>query len=215
MSSATQALGNRADIALSTVSFWSNVAGRQVWDSLPHQQQEKVATSSTTVNEDKITFPSDFEEILALSNLSNGPTLLEPIHLDQAEAYSTQSGVPKYYVQFADWLELRPVPDSAYSLQMRYRAQFSDMTVVGDHPSIATRLRYGIFLKTVELLARHVTLDDAKASWAHNEYVTFMSQMPSDRALAARENRYAGLGLPRARGQKESSSVYSFDRDVD
>jgi len=217
-SHATTALGNRSDLAASTVSFWVNMAGRTVWDSLPHAQQEKIATSSTTVNEDKLSLPSDFEEVLALSNLSSTadqPSLLDLINLDQAEAYSTQSGLPKHYIQYADWLELRPVPDSAYSLQLRYRAQWSDMTTTSDHPSVATRLRYGIFLKSVELLARHVTQDDAKASWAHNEYVGFMTQMPSDRALQARELHTAGLSLGRTRGAKATGSSYSFDRDVD
>jgi len=216
MSNATAALGNRSDLALSTVSLWINEAARQVWDSLPHDQKEKLAVSSTTINEDKITLPTDFEEMLAVSNLSAGaqPALLNQINLDQVEAYSTQTGIPQYYALYSSWLELRPSPDSSYSLQLRYRALWSDMTETTDVPSIATRLRYGVFLKGVELLARHVTQDDAKAAWAHNEYVGFMTQMPSDRALRAREQHTAGLSLGRTRGEKTGGSAYSFDRDV-
>lgn len=217
MSNATAALGNRSDLAASTVSFWVNEAGRIVWDALPHDLQENIAISSTTVNEDKITLPSDFLEILSVSNLSNTaaePSLLQPIHVGQLDAFSTQSGIPKYYAQYNNWLELRPSPDSSYSLQLRYRALYSDMTATTDRPSIATRFRYGIFLKAVELLARHVTQDDAKASWAHAEYMQYMTMMPSDRALRARENRYAALALPRERGQKTTGSTYNFDRDV-
>lgn len=218
MSAATTALGNRSDIALSTVSFWTNVGGQLVWDSMPHDLQEKLAVSSTTSGSDKITLPSDFLELLTVSNLSSGmPSLLDPLNADQADsAYDpTQLGTPERYLLFSTWLELRPSPDSSYSIQLRYRAQWSDLTATTDVPSIATRLRYGIMLKTTELLARHVVQDDAKAQWAHQEYLQHMTMEPSDRALRTREQHAMGLSLGRLRGQvtKQSSNL-SFDRRI-
>ncbi len=54
LSRTTAALGNRTDITLSDASFWVNQAHSEVWDALPHFQQEAIAISSTTLNEDKI-----------------------------------------------------------------------------------------------------------------------------------------------------------------
>ena len=197
MSNATSVLGNRTDISASTVSFWTNEAARMVWDALPHDLQEGMAVSSTTSGEDKITKPSDFQELLTLSNLSTSPAdLLEPINLYQLESWTTDIGTPTHYCEFNNWLELRPSPDSAYSLQMRYRKQNSTMTATTAVPSVATRYRYPVFLKTVELLAQNVTRDPMTAAEFGNRYSAEMMSTPPDRALRLREQRYASLSLP-------------------
>jgi len=212
MSSATAALGNRTDVTASTASLYANQAQLEVWSQLPFDEQEAIAISSTTVNENKITLPSDFLEPLTVSNLSaTDPVLLDSINLDQREMYSTASGTPECYVLYANWLELVPTPDSAYSIQVRYRKQLSDMTETTDVPSVSTRYRFAVVLKTKELLAQHVIMDTEAAAEAHNQYVSYMGSMPSDRALRNRENRAAGVSLPRRRGQKGPASIYSFD----
>jgi len=215
MSSATAALGNRSDIALSTVSLWTNEAYERLWTELPENEQEALAVSSTTVNEDKLTLPSDFLEMVAVSNTSNSNTLLDPINVDQLLAFSDSSGVPRYYALYSDWLELRPVPDSAYSLELRYRKLRSDMTATTSLPSIATRYHQAIFLKTAELLADFVTLDPEKADRFRGLYRVHMATTPNDRALRARNDHAMGSSLGRARGQKNTAaSAYSFDRDI-
>jgi len=216
VSTATQALGNRSDIALSTASLWANESQREVWDVTPHDLQEAIAVSSTTVNEDKITLPSDYQELLVLSNLSvsigGKPVLLDEINLDDLESWSATTGEPTHYALYSDWLELRPVPDSAYSLQLRYRKQLSDMTELTDVPSVATRFRYAVFLKTKELLAQHAINAPELAIQARNDYLSFMASNPSDRALRQRENHFFGLGIPRGRGETPGgTAAYDFD----
>src|SRR3990167_10677681 len=125
----TYALGQRSDLALSDISFWANEASRMAWDAMPHDLQEKIAVSSTTSGEDKVTKPSDFQELLTLSNLSASPAdLLEPLNLHQLDSWTTDLGTPTHYAEFNNWFELRPSPDSSYSLALRYRAQPSTMT---------------------------------------------------------------------------------------
>lgn len=216
-STVTRALGNRTDISLSDVSLVANQAQLEVWSQLPFDEQESLAVSSTTINEDKITLPSDFQEPLVFSNMSaNQPhgLPLDPLNLDQLEAFSQASGVPRYYTLYDSWLELRPIPDSAYSIQLRYRKQLSDMTETTDVPSVSTRYRMAVYYKTKEILAEEYILDSEAAALAHNKYISYMGSMPSDRALRNREGRSHGLSLPRRRGQKGTSSSYSFDRSI-
>jgi len=217
VSTATIALGNRTDITLSQASLAANQAALEVWSQLPFDEQESLAVSSTTVNEDKVTLPSDFQELLVISNMStNLPhgRPLDPLNLDQTDAYSDSSGVPQFYTLYSTWLELRPIPDSAYSIQLRYRKQLSDMTETTDVPSVSTRYRMAVYYKTKEILAEEYILDSEAAALAHNKYVSYMASMPSDRALRNREGRGHGLSLPRRRGQKGQSSSRSFDRDI-
>lgn len=215
MSKATVALGNRSDIALSDASFWANEAQRVVWDAMPHDLQESIAVSSTTSGEDKITLPTDFEEILAISNLSIvGNPPLESMNIENADSWITTLGVPAYYIQYADWLELRPSPSSSYSIQLRYRKALSDMTETTDRVSVGTRFGQAVMLKTTEMLADFVTHDDEAAAKARNKYVSYMAMTPSDRAKRHRENRFMACSVPRKRGQTPGTTTRAYDFDT-
>ena len=217
-SKATTALGNRTDVTLSIASFWANEGLREVLEEIrPSFTDEAIAVSSTTINEDKISLPSDFHEMITLSNLSpsGNPALLDQVNHEQLAAFSHYSGVPTEYALYSTWLELRPIPDSAYSLELRYYKQPTEMTATTDVPSVATRYRRGIFLKTKELLAQNVILDSEAAAIAHNEYVSFMNSQANDQALRVRNQHYAGCSLPRQRGQKDRSSNFSWEQRID
>lgn len=200
LSAATTALGNRGDVSASQASFWANEAQRQVWDMLPHDLQEGIAVSSTTSGQNKISLPTDYQEALVLSNLSVTPNVvLQPINFTLGDSWTTQLGTPTRYGLFANWLELFPSPDSSYSLQLRYRKQLSTMTDVAAVPSVATRFRYPVMVKTAALLAQNVTFDQERAAQLSQQFFVSMTQMPNDRALRMRENHYTGVSLPTQR----------------
>jgi hypothetical protein len=215
-SAVTASLGHRSDIGLSTVSLWLNEAQSQMYHQMPFDTQEALAVSSTTVNEDKLSLPSDYDSIIGLSNLSYNNDLLDPLEQDQVMLWgSDTSGRPTHYALYSSWLELRPKPDSAYSLELRYRKQVSDMTALTSVPSLATRFRLGILLKGKELLAQHVIQDSEAAMIARDEYESFMGSLPNDRAKRMKELHALGCALPRSRGQTTQTSDRSFDTGID
>lgn len=201
VSRATAALGNRLDITLSDGSFWANVAQEEVWDLLPHDQQEQIATSSTTSGENRITLPLDFQELLNIrvSSTSNRHDILQQLNVDGIDSNSTATvlGIPTHYLPYADFIELRPSPDSAYSVQMRYRVQLATLVAETDRISITTRLGQAVFLKTTQLLADNVVRDFNSGAAFGDRFVRFMFQTPSDRALRMRERHDLGVALPR------------------
>ncbi len=201
VSRATAALGNRIDISLSDGSFWGNVAQENVWDAMPHDLQEKLAVSSTTSGENRITLPSDFKELLniRLSTSSGSQDVLQLINPDDIDSNSnaTRLGIPVTYMPYADFLELRPSPDSAYSVQMRYRAQLGTLVSATDRLSVATRFGEAVFLKTTQLLADNVVRDFNSGAAFGDRYVRFMLQTVPDRALRQRERHDMGVSLPR------------------
>ena len=211
VSRATAALGNRLDISLSDGSFWANVGQETVWDLLPHDLQEKLAVSSTTSGENRITLPSDFQELLniRLSSGSNHNDVLQQINLDTIDSnmpeggvlgsfsVSTALGVPTHYLPYADFIELRPSPDSAYSVQMRYRGQLATLVATTDRLSVTTRFGEAVFLKTTQLLADNVVRDFNSGAAFGDRFVRFMFAMPNDRALRMRERHDVGVALPR------------------
>lgn len=198
MSNVTASLGRRSDIGVSTLSFWTNEAQRQVWDQHPHSLQEAIAVSSSTSGENRITLPTDFQELLWLSNISfNPPVTMTPTTLAHAASYQSYLGQPVVYYQYADWLELYPKPDSAYSLQMRYRKRMTNMLALTDLPSVDTMWHYAVYLRAKELVASNVALDEVAAKTAASDYERFVARTPNDRARKVRENKFAAVSLPR------------------
>jgi hypothetical protein len=189
MSNATQMLGNRSDVAESLASFWANEGAAQVFKSQFHEAQESIAVSSTTSGENRITMPTDFYELINVSDLSLAqPSLLRPLLPDQVDSASTEIGRPTRFVEYSTWLELWPVPDSTYSVQMRYRARQSVMTTTTAVPSFDTRYGLAWTYKTTELLA-DVLLDHERASLYRSKYISEMAATPNDFALRQRSAR--------------------------
>src|SRR5690348_9631267 len=140
MSEVTAQLGNRLHISASRVSFFVNEAGRMIWDSELHARAEAIAVSSTTSGENRIALPTDFQDVINLSNLSQSPPqMLRQMNVSDFDSGATAGGIPSAFLQFSTWLELFPSPDSSYSMQLRYRTQWSDMTLTTASPSLATR----------------------------------------------------------------------------
>ena len=199
MSRSTTALGNRTDIPLSDASFWANEAHRIVWDSLPHDLQEQIAISSTTSGENRVTLPGDFQELLNLriSSSSTGHDVLQQLNIDTIDSASTSLGVPTKYAPFGDWIELWPSPDSAYSLQMRYRQQLTDISATTTRLSVATRYGYAVFLKSAQLLGENVIRDFESATAFEDKYLRYMNQTVPDRGLRQRERHDTTVSLLR------------------
>lgn|SRR5574341_1369522 len=189
VSRATQLLGNRLDVTLSTSSFYANEAALQIAKSLFHEASETSATTSTTSGVNSVVLPTNFDELISISNVSlTPPRVLTAITPDQIDSENTGSGIPERYLEYADRVELWPSPNSTYSLVLRYRTRFSAMTATTATPSFDTRYGLAWLYKTTELLADSVLDHDAAALW-RQKYLSEMAATPSDYALRQRSSR--------------------------
>jgi len=195
-SQATARIGRRADMPLSTVSFWANQAYQEVAEVSPHALQERLAVSSTSSGENRFQLPSDYKEILSLSyltNIASSARTLRRISLARADIQDPDAlGVPNSYVQYNDFLELWPSPNSAYSMQLRYRQWVPDMVSLASVPSLSTPYRYAILLKTEQHLHEFLG-NDERAVNAEFRYQQFLSQVNNDEAR--RQHDAGGFGV--------------------
>ena len=195
-SRATARIGRRADIPLSTVSFWVNQAYQAVAEVAPHALQECLAVSSTTSGENRFQLPSDFKEILSLSYLTAGGSSARTLRRISPARADIQDpdviGVSGEYVQYNDFLELWPSPNSAYSLQLRYRQWVEDMVSLASVPSVSTPYRYAILLKAEQHLHEDLG-NDERAVNAEFRYQQFLSQVNNDESR--RQHDASGVGV--------------------
>lgn len=192
MSFATGEAGRRDDLAQSLVSRFVNESYMEVAVETQPEMLEKIAVSSTTTGENRISLPSDFYEPITATLIWNSWSTsssahssyytLKRIGLADMDAKNPQpSGVPIEVAFFNDWLELYPSPNSAYSLQIRYRSQVTDMTALGDVPSVGTPWRRAIVIKTKKRIFDYVQ-DAAGSMSAETEYQQYVSKLRSDEA---------------------------------
>jgi hypothetical protein len=189
-------VGRRADVPVSQVSLWVNQAYQEIAEVVPHALQECIAISSTTSGENRFQLPSDYKEILSLSYLTavgNSARTLRRISPARADIQDPDVlGVSEEYVQYNDFLELWPSPNSAYSLQLRYRQWVGDLVSTSSIPSLATPYRYAILLKAEQHLHEYLNNDD-KAINSEFKYQQYISQVNSDEAR--RQHDASGVGV--------------------
>jgi hypothetical protein len=193
MSFATFEAGRRADLAQSDVSRMVNESYLEVAVETQPEGLERLAVSSTTTGENKISLPSDYYEPISatliyqpswstLSSAHSSHYTLRRVAISDMDARNPQpSGIPIEIAFYADWMELHPSPNSAYSLQLRYRSQVTDMSATTDVPSVGTPWRRAIVIKTKKRIFDAVG-DQAGAMSAEIEYQTYVSKLKTDAA---------------------------------
>ncbi len=197
ISYATTFAGGGTDWATSEVSFYANLAAQEIANQVWHQPYEALAYSSTTSGENRISLPSDFDSPIALSNLSSqGVTGGRQLRMEAGEWISSQATVdyaePEVYALYSTWMELYPTPDSAYSLELRYRARQATLVDSSSTPTFDERWHPAWLHKTSEILCASRGNPEGEAL-ARNRYQSYMGSIKDDRTL--RQQAKAGKRL--------------------
>jgi hypothetical protein len=194
MSHATTRAGRRADIDKSDVSFMVNLAWEEVARIAPHVLHERVAVSSTTSGDYRVTLPSDFDSPINLSifttDSGSGKTLtmVSPSYMDESGFWPV--GEPQRYMLYNNWLELHPAPDSGtstggvysqYSLQIRYQSFATDLVAETDVPSCSTSWRKAILYGAEAEVWAYVN-NPTQEAIARQRYLNYVAQVESDEA---------------------------------
>ena len=214
MSSATAAIGRRADIALSDASRIANDAYFEVYYATRPEEGEKIAVSSTTSGGNRIELPSDFWEPISASiiyrnswstssSVMSSYNTLNLLSVGYLDGNNSEPGAQPTGVAFYNsWLELYPSPNSAYSFQLRYRGHPSDLTATTAIPSVSTPWRKAIELKAREGLAAFVG-DDAREAKASVDYLRFSATQKTSDALRQSGQFHQGFAfVPSAGGRR-------------
>jgi hypothetical protein len=189
MSDLTYRLGRRVDIPRSIVSRYVNQAYADVANEARPSALERLAISSTTSGDNRYELPGDFAEPVSLSwltNLGSSRTIRLTNHRRFDAKGFTPVGVPFEYALYGNWLELYPSPNSAYSLQLRYRSYVTDLVNATDVPSISTDWRFPIVLKA-EMYLQQWLGNTEMASLAANHYAMHVATLDTDQGKRQRD----------------------------
>lgn len=195
---------------LSVVSEYANLAYNHVAlaAGVQHAPTEVVAFASTTTSDNRLAYPTDYDRALGLklgvpgswSTATSRTTSWEPLAKEPApwgDPYqSDTSGEPERYAEFATWLELRPSPDSAYSVELRYQRKLSALTTSTATFALDEQWHWALALKTAELLAAASgnTLDEAAN---RGRFGTYVRDLRTDQAKRLHDGRGAHVAYVR------------------
>lgn len=154
-------------MAMSEASEYANVAIAWVAQAagVQHAPKETIAFASTSTSDNRLAYPTDFDYALGVklgvpgswSTATSRQTSWVPLPKEPspwgAPYQSGDSGQPAKYTEYATWFELRPSPDSAYSVELRYARKFSDLTMSTATPALDEQWGWACVCKAAELIA--------------------------------------------------------------
>lgn len=133
----------RDDLTTQIPTFIQLAEGRMSRE-LETREQEKRATTNLTANDQYVTLPTDFREVREVK-LNINPvkvlTYYSPTNLDQS--YGTNSsGIPEGFSIVGSEMKVRPIPDSAYQMEIVY---------IGTLPAISDSVTPILFSRSPEI----------------------------------------------------------------
>lgn len=173
----------RSDIVTSNASFYANLALEEVYTAVFHKPMEAFAVSSTTSGENRLALPTDYDYLIeapVISNVSNYPYPLVPASPMEFDSLCSATGIPTRYMTYGNELELWPMPDSAYSLQMRYGSKHRTLVESVETCLLDEKWHAGWMWKTASLVCASKNNYEGM-QLADQSYMNYMTSRPSDR----------------------------------
>lgn len=180
---------NRTDLTAVIPSFISLAEAAFNKDER-FRNQKSIVRATATFDEEYEALPSDYLEMLNLTNLTTVPfTRIQFLTLNQADEYKRSfdtSGVPKYYSIVGSQLQLLPVPGASITAEMVYYAKIPALSdsnttnwLLTNHPDVYL---YGTLIQS----APYLKDDERVAVWASLfEKAVNDMDVADDRALYA------------------------------
>ena len=109
----------------SIIPTFISLAEMRLRRELRIRQMLVTAQASTTGGDSTVGLPSDYLEMrdIHVASTPNGQLNYDTPNVFYKRNISTESGLPKRYTVLSSELQLSPIPDGAYTLQMLYYAQ--------------------------------------------------------------------------------------------
>lgn len=178
------------------IDFVSQAAGIQ------HAPKEGVTFASTSTSDNRLAFPANYDYALGLkigvpnsnSTATSRTTSWAPLTKQPApwgDPYqSDTSGIPRDYAEFATWFELRPSPNSSYSIELRYVQKLSELTLSTATPALDEQWHWAVAVKTAEFISAFNS-DTTNEALNARRYVQAMGNARTDQGKRRMDERGA------------------------
>lgn len=154
-----------------------DIASRQPWPFL-----EKSTTVNTTVGNDTLAVPADFDKALRLVIDAQGQ-ILDPARLDDVTSRFAGNlnftGLPFLYYFIGDTVKLYPIPDAVYTVTVRYLAVPAELVNNTDSPILPKKHHRAVVLGAL-VDAYRMEDDNENASIFEGQFEKRLQTMAED-----------------------------------
>lgn len=159
-----------------------NVAYRDIVNKYRFHLGRKICRFNTSQGVSRYTLWPDVASVL---RVRNNTTEVKLEKLDARRRYelegmtgsNIQEGAPTSYVRYRDWMELVPIPDGVYEIEVFFKMQIVDLVNEADEPVIPIAWHQGI-VRMAKVLYYEEEGDDAKATIASNGFERWVARQP-------------------------------------
>lgn len=172
-----------ADVTDGQLLVHINTAYRELTNKYRFHLGRKICTFDTIQGVSRYGL---FPDLASIIRVRNNTTEVRMEMSDSRRRYeevnmtaNVQLGKPVRYIRFRDWMELMPIPDGVYEIEVYYKMSIVDLAADGDSPVIPESWHRGILL-----LSRYVYYDEEgdipKATTAYARFNTWVQDQPTE-----------------------------------
>lgn len=144
-----------------------NDAYREIANKYRFHRLRKLCTFDTEIGTSRYGLPTDCSVVLRVRDTTNEVKLEkfgDRRMADRADA--TMQAKPKSYARYRDFVELDPIPDGVYTIELFYKSAITELVADGDVPVIPDSWHEGIVkLARFKYFEDQVDLPKAKAAY--------------------------------------------------
>lgn len=167
------------EVADADLTGYLNTAYRRIANRYAFRKMRGRATFDTVASTYQYSLPSNAVAVTAVRNQTD-KVKLDRIGEHQVARYTTDvttEGSPVQYARFENYIQLFPVPDAVYTIEVYYKVVITALSANADVPVIPESWHEGIVL-----LARWVYYDEqpdyAKAQYALGVFKDWVAEQP-------------------------------------
>lgn len=186
-----------ADVSDAKLTELLNDALEELRDKYRFLRGRGRAKFTTTLGVDKYRISAITDTLLRVWDRTNKRRLnkIGPTQVATKDFASPVNGKPMEYARFEDYLQLFPPPDSAYVIELFYRAKGTTLVADGDIPDIPATWHKGITILGAFNYYDGEAKDLPKAVYENNALKNWVADKPSEADEEAATTD-AGVELP-------------------
>lgn len=168
------------DVTDAVLSEKINSAYEEIVDKFAFLRGRGRAKFTTVVGQDKYQISSITDEIRKVWDRTNKREL-EKIGSGKVARSDFDGGTnarPERYARFENYIQLLPVPDGAYIIELLYRARLTALASDADIPNIPSAWHRGIALLATYMYYDDEAKDYPKATASYNTWQTWLRDKP-------------------------------------
>lgn len=192
-------VGNPSTTDVTNVDLDGHINGAysEIADKYPFHRVRELGRFSTIASTDKY-IVTDVDTIYRVWDRTNKKKLTKVAdrHIANTDFLGTEEGKPTHYGHFENYVQLFPIPDDVYELEIFYKKDVLPLSGDTDIPIIPQVWHRGIALLSRYYYYSDQYKDSNKAAQALNEFKTWVQDKPVETQEELMDMEDQGVEIP-------------------